>query len=67
MPSLHERQAGLAELLGTFVLGYTVLAVTMEGYCKEVGGLVISLAVLAGGFAVGSVSGGMLELGGWYT
>lgn len=54
-------QAGLAELLGTFVLGYTVLAVTMEGYCKEVGGLVISLAVLAGGFAVGSVSGGELN------
>lgn len=52
-------QAALAELVATMVLSYTVLTVaTVEGYVKDVAGLVVAYALTAGSFAVGSVSGG---------
>eukprot|EP00435_Cladocopium_sp_Y103_P074819 s29_g51.t1 len=52
-------QAALAELVATMVLSYTVLSVaTVEGYVKDVAGLVVAYALTAGSFAAGSVSGG---------
>merc|ERR550537_702212 len=59
-----------AEIVYTFVLCFTVLNVatlpkdlvmTQGGASKQIFGLAIAFCVVAGGFAIGSVSGGSLN------
>jgi len=55
-------QAAIAEIAFTFLLCYVVLAVaTVESPLSEYFGLAIGSCVIAGGYAIGAVSGGSLN------
>merc|ERR1719329_234338 len=55
-------QAGIAEMLFTFLLCYVVLSVaTARSPLSEYFGLAIGSCVTAGGYAIGAVSGGSLN------
>merc|ERR1719487_150903 len=57
-------QAGMAEIIFTFVLCFVVLhCATAEGNtgCKDMFGLAIGMCVTVGGFAIGAISGGSLN------
>jgi aquaporin Z len=54
--------AGLAEVLFTFVLSFVVLSVaTVKAPSKDMFGLAIGFCVVVGGFAAGGISGGSLN------
>jgi len=55
-------QAAVAEIAFTFLLCYVVLSVaTVESPLSEYFGLAIGSCVTAGGYAIGSISGGSLN------
>merc|ERR1719226_434040 len=56
-------QIGMAEVVFTFVLCFTVLcvAVCKETASKDMFGLAIGSCITVGGFAIGSISGGSLN------
>jgi aquaporin Z len=55
--------AYLAEFIFTFLLAYVVLSVATvrEAWCDQVFGLAIGSCITAGGYAIGTVSGGSLN------
>jgi len=61
-PSGSSFEAGIAELIFTFLLSFVVLSVaTIESPLSEYFGLAIGSCVTAGGLAIGSISGGSLN------
>jgi aquaporin Z len=55
-------EAGVAEIMFTFLLAFVVLSVaTVESPLSEYFGLAIGSCVTAGGYAIGAVSGGSLN------